>query len=437
MKRKILSAILVILLVTATLVPVTASAASTSSFNTEVRQSIAPIAVYRTVDGLYAYGTCFFIGDTVENPQYVVTNHHVVETYLEEGAGETVTYSDGTNYISGKVSMRVYFDSDDFVEAYVVAYNESADLAILRLENPTDKRTALKLKLPTEDMIGSTVYAVGYPSLSDNVYKDPVSHWSIEDATVTTGSISRLLTTSGTGVKQIQMDANISGGNSGGPLVDTNGYVIGINASHVANASDAVRVNYAINVEELISLCDANSIPYTLAGEASGNLLWIVIGIVAIAVIALVVVLVLRKKKAAPAADPAPVSVPASAPVVSADPIPAAPVAGDPNALRFQCTKGVFAGKRFSIDGTVRIGRDPSKNDLVYPSNTQGVSGVHCILILKDGVLYLQDLGSTYGTFVNGGQRLAANQPVALKIGDRFSLGSDRESFVITPRGGL
>ena len=62
---------------------------------------------------------------------------------------------------------------------------------------------------------------------------------------------------------------------------------------------------------------------------------------------------------------------------------------------------------------------------------------MHCILVWQDGQLYLQDLGSTYGTFVNGGQRLAANQAVVLNPGDKFSLGSEKECFVITRKGGV
>lgn len=422
--------LLAILLVCSMALPVSAA-----SFNTEVRQSIAPIAVCLNIGGsevIYSYGTCFFIGSNTNDPQYLVTNYHVVDTFIQFGSGEIVTLSDGENEYSVKASMRVYFDRSDYVEAYVIESDSIADLAILRLENPTSKRTALKLRLPTDDMIGSTVYAVGYPSISDNSLLDPVSQWSPEDATVTTGSISRLATQSGTGVKQIQIDAAISGGNSGGPLVDAEGNVVGVNTWYVLR-NDSVQANYAINIAEVIQLCDANAIPYQLAGDSSNTLLWVVIGIVAVAAIVLVILVMRKKKQPQPAAQPV-----AAAPAANGVPT-SVPVAadGNENDLRFQCTSGAFAGKRFSIDSTVRIGRDPARNDLVYPNNTQGISGVHCILIMKEGTLYLQDLGSTYGTFVNGGQRLAANQSVALKVGDRFSLGSERESFVITPRGGL
>lgn len=430
MKKRLFTLMLALLLVCSMALP-----ASAASFNTEVRQSIAPIAVCINIDGseiIYSYGTCFFIGDSTNNPQHLVTNYHVVDTYIQFGSGETVTITDEENEYTAKASMRVYFDENDYVEAYVIESDSIADLAILRLENPTDKRTALKLKLPTDEMIGSTVYAVGYPSISDNELMDPVSQWSPEDATVTTGTISRLATQSGTGIKQLQIDAAISGGNSGGPLVDAEGNVVGVN-TWTAQRNDGVQANYAVNISEVIAMCDANAIPYQMADESSNAAMWIVIGVIALVAIVVVVLLLRKKKHGAPASEPVAVPVPNAAP--ASGPVASGPVTG--NELRFQCTSGAFAGKRFFIDGTVRIGRDPARNDLVYPTGTQGISGVHCILIMKEGTLYLQDLGSTYGTFINGGQRLAANQSVALKVGDRFSLGSERESFVITYRGGL
>ena len=422
MTKRVTSLLLAILLVCAMVIPVSAS-----SFDPEVRQSIAPIAIWTDVNGvgsIYGHGTCFFIGSTKENPQYLVTNHHVVETFLELGAGDTLylTQSDGSGEevvaASMKVSMRVYFDDNDYVEAYVVDADDKADIAILRLEKPTEKRKALALQVPTDDMIGSTVYAVGYPSISDNALLDPVSQWSAEDATVTTGSINRLATQSGTGAKQIQIDANISGGNSGGPLVTSEGYAVGVNTWSATRTTDGEQVHYAVNIAEVIAMCDANAIAYELAGEGSGALLWVLVGAAIVAVV-VVILLMQRKKK-----QPAPAAVPTPAPAAE-------------EALRFQGTSGVFAGKRFSIDGTVRIGRDPARNDLVYPNNTHGVSGAHCMLMKRDGTLYIQDLGSTYGTFLNGSQRLPANQPIALKVGDRFALGSDKECFTITRKGGL
>ena len=59
------------------------------------------------------------------------------------------------------------------------------------------------------------------------------------------------------------------------------------------------------------------------------------------------------------------------------------------------------------------------------------------MLFLQNGTLYLKDLGSTYGTWVGEGKRLAPNQAVPPQAGDRFYLGSERETFLITRKGGV
>ena len=97
----------------------------------------------------------------------------------------------------------------------------------------------------------------------------------------------------------------------------------------------------------------------------------------------------------------------------------------------------MFAGKRFAINGTVRMGRNPDANDFVYPANTQGISGKHCSLTYAEGKLYLKDEGSSYGTFLGNGQRLNGQQVVELKVGDKFYLATTNETFIITQRGGI
>ena len=57
---------------------------------------------------------------------------------------------------------------------------------------------------------------------------------------------------------------------------------------------------------------------------------------------------------------------------------------------------------------------------------------------MVDGsTVWLKDLGSTYGTYIAGGRRLAANEAVQLHMGDQFWLGSEKELFVIAPQGGI
>ena len=145
----------------------------------------------------YWRGTGFFVGEEGQNPEYIITNCHVIEDYIL--AGEAL----------GGGELYVMFDENDQQEAYLVVYDAAKDVAVLKLAEPTDKRVPLRLRAPEEDSLGSEVYAVGYPLAAD-VTVQAVTSASQGDATVTTGSIGRFLTESGTGRELIQTDAALS-----------------------------------------------------------------------------------------------------------------------------------------------------------------------------------------------------------------------------------
>lgn len=218
-------------------------------------------------DGYYlgGSGTGFFVGETGKNPEYLITNHHVIEDYLEYGSGERTAYATSSGNIYARSHVDVYFDSKTFLQAYVVAYNEVTDLAVLRLSEPTSLRVALTLLEPTQDMVGSTVYAFGFPGISDNRIAEPISQSGINDMTVNRGVVSRLLTTSGTGVRKIQTDVTIQHGNSGGPMTDELGRVIGVNSWGVGNGEEETK--YACSISEAVQLLRQNGIPFTLATD--------------------------------------------------------------------------------------------------------------------------------------------------------------------------
>ena len=132
-------------------------------------------------------------------------------------------------------------------------------------------------------------------------------------------------------------------------------------------------------------------------------------------------------------APPAP---PVQAPPVQAPPVQAPPPIAAPQ-LRIQCIQGSFAGRRFPITGKLVLGRDAQRCDLVFPANADGISGVHCMVSIDGSAVWLKDLGSTYGTYTAGGRRLAANEAVNLRVGEQFWLGSEKQLFVIAPKGGI
>ena len=96
----------------------------------------------------------------------------------------------------------------------------------------------------------------------------------------------------------------------------------------------------------------------------------------------------------------------------------------------------ILRDERSGVEHTVspegaRLGRDPSL-DITFPESDDVVSGIHCHVIRhEDDTWWLEDLGSTNGTWLNG-QRISA--PVKLGTGMKFSLGQRGPLFrVIVP----
>ncbi len=110
--------------------------------------------------------------------------------------------------------------------------------------------------------------------------------------------------------------------------------------------------------------------------------------------------------------------------------------AASQQAFRIQGQEGIFAGRRFALEGEVRIGRDPSRCDLIYPAEARKVSRMHCIIRVQNGNVSITDLKSSYGTFVNG-KRLMPERTYLLSVGDNVFIASKDERLQITRKGGV
>ena len=391
--RKLAHLILALMLAAGTALPAQAAFQQSVLDGIILIRSGAPDA-----DGVMNYwqGTGFFVGEAGENPQYIVTNCHVVEDFILAGKA------------LGGGELHVLFDQDDQAEAYLVDYDAEKDLAILRLAEPTDKRAPLSMREAEEAMLGDEVYAVGYPLAAD-VTVQAVNSFSKSDATVTTGSISRLLTESGTGRQLIQTDAAMSGGNSGSPLIDGDGAVLGINTA--ASELDQ-NLFYAVSISEILPMLDRNNIAYSLYSDSSSGNTMLYVGIGAAAVVVIIVLaVVLSRKKKAPAEGSASAqegSKPAGSPVLRS----LAPQHG-----------GLVV--QLHHQQPVQIGRDQATCRLVYQDGTPGVSSHHCQVYFDEheGVFVVTDLNSTYGTFLAGGQRIQPQTPTKLPPKSSFYLG--------------
>lgn len=111
--------------------------------------------------------------------------------------------------------------------------------------------------------------------------------------------------------------------------------------------------------------------------------------------------------------------------------IQASSVAGQITAqFKIQGVNGVHAGIAFAVKrAEILVGTDPACH-LTYPVNTPGIEKNHCKLVQQNGGLYLADLGTQDGTYLNS-VKLKPMTGYLLKSGDRFQLGTSGQEFVV------
>src|SRR4051812_8428998 len=160
---------------------------------------------------------------------YVVTNNHVIAPARPDAVVEqiTVTLSDRTEY-----------------EAEVVGRDQVADIAVLKI-NPTTPLPFVRFGDSTRTRVGDWVIAIGNPFGLGG--------------TVTAGIVSALHRNTGAGLydRYIQTDASINSGNSGGPMFDINGNVIGINTALISPTGGNVGIGFAIPAEQIRPVVEA------------------------------------------------------------------------------------------------------------------------------------------------------------------------------------
>ena len=193
-----------------------------------------------------APGVVFIRADVVERTQ------SPFEFFPEERRGEATgsgfviddkgTIITNAHVVDGAVKVRVQFADKQIADARILGRDESTDLAVLRVDPEGLRLTPLPLGSSRSVQVGDPTIAIGNP-------------FGLE-RTLTTGVVSAVkrIITAPDGFRidnVIQTDAALNPGNSGGPLLDAAGRVIGVN-SQIATGEGGrgnVGIGFAVPID--------------------------------------------------------------------------------------------------------------------------------------------------------------------------------------------
>jgi S1-C subfamily serine protease len=212
----------------------------------EIYNRVSPSVVSISVTGSSSLGQfgASGTGFVIDQQGHIVTNNHVVD---------------------GAEDIEVNFLDGTIVRGEIVGLDPDSDLAVIKVNRPAEELIPVELGDSDSLFIGETVLAIGSPF---------GQRW-----TLTSGIISALDRTI-QGLDQysvgsvIQTDAAVNPGNSGGPLLNLDGHVIGVNSQIASQSRSNAGIAFAIPsnlvkrvAEQLITTGDVN---YSYLGISSG-----------------------------------------------------------------------------------------------------------------------------------------------------------------------
>ena len=175
-------------------------------------------------------------GSIISSDGLVLTNAHVI---INENTGRP--FSKLRIFLKPeRISGNLKKDTSLKVKAELVRFSEKLDLALLKIRSPKISKVSPALQFADSDLvaIGDPVIAIGHPEQG--------GLW-----TLTTGTISSYKNNYGNvpGKNVFQTETSINRGNSGGPLINSDGHMVGVNSIISRKAADGqviTGVNFSI-----------------------------------------------------------------------------------------------------------------------------------------------------------------------------------------------
>lgn len=204
-------------------------------------------------------GSCFLI-----NEEYVLSNYHIFNLNEEIAPGVTIRSAAmetlGLSELKDNdphLKIRVYANRDMSVLATIhdSVQSQTMDYVAMKLSDKIYDRKPLALGDSSTVQQTQTVNAYGFPE--DSIENKEFN--TAADVSATDGTISKL--TVGGRADFFEHTAQLNHGNSGGPLVDSNKSVIGVNTFTYGNSSD--QKYYAVQINAIKSGLDTFGMSYS------------------------------------------------------------------------------------------------------------------------------------------------------------------------------
>jgi S1-C subfamily serine protease len=382
------------------------------------------------------------IGATDQSVVRVVNLDQRSDGLYIQGSGSGVVVDDGfiltnAHVIRGSDKIHVQWKTVSGTvrdeEAIVVKQDGVKDLALIRVSGLSVSSLKISTRLPEK---GEPVFAIGFPGVADIGRTVEDINEGLVEATVTQGIVSRLLTRDLPGRTNwpvVQHSAVISGGSSGGALVNVCGELVGLNAATALDETEkgdsvtASGFGFAIQSPAVFQfakeggasprgISDACSVPSNAGTQialtvpdrewrVSLSLLAFSLGVLVVSGIGAFVVVRRRASRAA--------HLKASAPL--------RPKKWDVrrlNSMNQPMSATVIEGVHTKKNPLI-IGRDASCN---FVMRDPVISRNHVQLFVADGEIWCEDLGSSNGTKLN--EVIVKGYPMRILRGGVLTLGN-------------
>lgn len=160
-------------------------------------------------------------GSVIDSDGHILTNFHVIE----DAQQISVTLYNGSNFTARLVGV----DADN-------------DIAVLRIDAPASLLHPISFGDSSELAVGQHIIAIGNPFGLERTMSDGIISATNRQINSKTGRLIKSI---------IQIDAALNQGNSGGPLLDSNGRLIGMNTAIATSTGDNAGIGFAIPINTI------------------------------------------------------------------------------------------------------------------------------------------------------------------------------------------